>query len=405
MFIASGPWRARPRGGTLARVTQSSAALRPSRRLVLASAAGAAGLAGLSPAGPASAAAHPHPRRRGHGWPTPFVVGHRGASAYRPEHTVASWELAARIGADVIEPDLVSTRDGVLVCRHENEISGTTDVARRPEFADRRTTKVVDGVELTGWFTEDLTLAELKTLRAVERLPALRQRNTIYDGWWDVPTFEEALDARERLSAELGRTVGIVPEIKHSTYFQGLGLAMEAKVVAALAARGLNSPHAPATVQSFELTNLVQLRTTFGLRASSVFLTSATGAPFDLAVSGDPRQYADLLIPSSLRDLARHVDQIGPALDQVVPRRADGTLGDPSSLVEDAHAAGLAVVPYTLRPENDFLPVDYRTGDDPAAYGRVLDLAVEYFATGIDGLFTDAPDIGVLARAAYTAGR
>ena len=398
MIPTAGPWRGRRSGGTLRRVTTSSAALRPSRRLLLASAA-SAGLAGLAPARAAASPGRHDPDRAG-----PFVVGHRGASAYRPEHTVASWALAARLGADVVEPDLVSTRDGVLVCRHENEISGTTDVAAHAEFADRRTTKVVDGLALTGWFTEDFTLAELKTLRAVERLPALRQRNTVYDGLWEVPTFEEALDAREQLSAELGRTIGIVPEIKHSTYFQGLGLAMERKVVAALDARGLNSPHAPATVQSFELTNLVHLRRRCGLRAPTLFLTSALGAPPDLVAAGDPRQYADLLRPAALAALAPFVDRLGPSLDQVVPRDAAGNLGEPSSLVADAHAAGLSVVPYTLRPENDFLPLDHRTGTDPAAYGRVLDLAAVYFATGIDGLFTDAPDLGVLARERYLAG-
>jgi glycerophosphoryl diester phosphodiesterase len=333
----------------------------------------------------------------------PTVVGHRGASAYRPEHTLASYDLAARMGADVIEPDLVSTSDGQLVVRHENEISGTTDVASHPEFADRKATKTVDGVVLTGWFTEDFTLAELKTLRAVERLPDLRQESTVFDGRFEVPTFEEVLDEREDLSRELHRRIGIIPEIKHSTYFRGIGLPMEAKVVAALKAHHLNRPDGEATVQSFELTNLKDLRTRYGLRADSVFLTSPTGAPADLVAAGDPRTYADLLTPASLRTISRYVTDLGPSLDQVIPRKADGTLGTPSRLVADAHRAGLDVVPYTLRPENSFLPVDYRTGTDPAAYGRVLDLGVAYFATGIDGLFTDAPDLGVEARAEFLA--
>ena len=342
----------------------------------------------LLPVGPATASRSEEPT----------VVGHRGASAYRPEHTLASYDLAARMGADVIEPDLVSTSDGQLVVRHENEISGTTDVASHPEFAGRRKTKTVDRVELTGWFTEDFTLAELKTLRAVERLPALRQENTVFDGRFEVPTFEEVLDEREDLSDELGRTIGIIPEIKHSTYFQSIGLPMEAKVVAALKRHRLNRPHSVATVQSFELTNLRELRTRYGLRADTVFLTAATGAPADLVAAGDPRTYADLLTPASLRTISRYVTDLGPSLDQVIPRNPDGTLGAPSRLVADAHRAGLDVVPYTLRPENDFLPLDYRTGTDPAAYGRVLDLGVAYFATGIDGLFTDNPDIAVVAR-------
>ncbi|WP_380171516.1 glycerophosphodiester phosphodiesterase family protein [Kineococcus sp. DHX-1] len=366
-------------------MTETSADLRPSRRTLLSATTVLGGLA-TAPltAGPSSAAAT---RRPGHGWAPPFVVGHRGASAYRPEHTVASWELAARLGADVVEPDLVPTKDGVLVCRHEPEISGTTDVADHPEFADRRATRTIDGVEYTGWFTPDFTLAELRTLRAVERLPELRQHNTVYDGLWRVPTFEEALATRQRLSRELGRTVGIVPEIKHSTYFRSLGFDLEAEVVRVLRAHRLDSAAAPVVVQSFELTNLVQLRTRYGLRTPTVFLTSETGAPADLVAAGDPRQYADLLVPSALRDLARYVDQIGPSLVQVS-----------SDLVDDAHAAGLQVVPYTLRPENEFLPAQFRTGDDPADWGRVLDYAAQLLATGVDGFFTDAPDLGVLAR-------
>ncbi|WP_205705395.1 glycerophosphodiester phosphodiesterase family protein [Kineococcus indalonis] len=358
----------------------------------------------------ATAAPQAHPGHwPGHHWQpeaaAPLVVGHRGASAYRPEHTLASYELAARLGADVIEPDLVSTKDGVLVVRHENEISGTTDVAERPEFADRRATKTIDGVELTGWFTEDFTLAELKTLRAVERLPELRQESTVFDGAFEVPTFEEVLDERERLSKELRRDIGVIPEIKHSTYFDSLGLSMEEGVVRALEEHRLNRPGSGATVQSFELTNLVELRTELGLRADSVFLTSSTGAPADLVAQGDPRQYADLLVPSALRDLARHVDSLGPSLDQVVALEEDGTLGEETRLVDDAHAAGLTVVPYTLRPENQFLPVDYRLGEDPADFGRVLDLAQVYFEAGVDGIFTDAPDLGDVARDRFVAER
>jgi glycerophosphoryl diester phosphodiesterase len=194
------------------------------------------------------------------------------------------------MGAEVIEPDLVPTKDGVLVCRHEPEISGTTDVAHHPEFADRRTTKTIDGFEYTGWFTEDFAFAELRTLRAVERLPELRQRNTIFDGYYLVPTFREALLVRQRMSDELGRTIGIIPEIKHSTYFRSLGFDVEARVVATLDAVGLNSAESPVVVQSFELTNLQQLRHVHGLRTRTVFLTSAEGAPADLVAAGDPRQ-------------------------------------------------------------------------------------------------------------------
>ncbi|WP_432485480.1 glycerophosphodiester phosphodiesterase [Kineococcus esterisolvens] len=353
----------------------------------------------------AATASPPTPPEHGREEAAPLIVGHRGASAYRPEHTLAAYELAALMGADVIEPDLVSTKDGVLVVRHENEISGTTDVEERPEFADRRATKTIDGVELTGWFTEDFTLAELKTLRAEERLPELRQESTIFDGAYEVPTFEEVLDERERLSEELGREIGIIPEIKHSTYFESIGLPMERKVVHALKKHHLNHPDSPATVQSFELTNLIELRTKFGLSADSVFLTSASGAPYDLAAEGDARTYADLLTPSSLRYLARYVDAVGPSLTQVVALEEDGTLGEETTLVADAHAAGLEVVPYTLRAENEFLPVDYRSSEDPAEFGRVLDLAQVYFEAGVDGIFTDSPDLGDVARDRFVSER
>ncbi|GIE54184.1 glycerophosphoryl diester phosphodiesterase [Amorphoplanes nipponensis] len=328
----------------------------------------------------------------------PLVVGHRGASGYRPEHTLASYELAARMGADYIEPDLVITRDGVLVARHEPEIGGTTDVASRPEFAGRRRTVPVDGVPVTGWFTHDFTLAELKTLRAVERIPQLRQHNTLYNGLFEVPTFQEVLDLRRRLSRELGREIGVFPETKHPTFFRGLGLELEAPLVRALRRNGLDRADAKVFVQSFEAKNLIALRADYRLRAPLVFLSSATGGPF-----GDTRSYADYLTPAGLRELSRYADGIGPDKAQVIPRRADDTLGTPTSLVADAHAAGLKVIPYTFRAENQFLPADYRTGADPAAYGRAIDEQVTFLRTGLDGLFTDQPDIGVLAREAARA--
>ena len=209
----------------------------------------------------------------------PIVVGHRGASGYRPEHTLASYELAARMGADFIEPDLVSTKDHVLVARHENEISGTTDVASRPEFAARRTTKTVDGRAITGWFTEDFTVAELKTLRAAERLPSVRQENTIYNGRYEIPTFAEVLDLRERLSRELRRTIGVYPETKHSTYFRSIGLDLETPLVAGVRRAHLDLERAPIFIQSFELTNLVEMREKQGVRARLVFLTRPAARP------------------------------------------------------------------------------------------------------------------------------
>jgi glycerophosphoryl diester phosphodiesterase len=332
----------------------------------------------------------------------PLVIAHRGACGYRPEHTLEAYELAARIGADYIEPDLVSTKDGVLVARHENEISRTTDVASRPEFADRQTTKTVDGAVRTGWFTEDFTLAELKMLRAVERIPEFRQENTVYDGRFQVPTFQEVLDLRKRLSRELGREIGVYPETKHATYFAGIGLELEAPLAVALRRSGLNRANAPVYVQSFELTSLEALHDEHGVKVPLVFLTSATGAPHDLRSSGDPRTYADLTTNEGLRSISSFVDALGPEKSQVIPRLANGALGTPTTLVDDAHAAGLRVHAYTFRAENAYLPTDYRTGSALDDFGRAVDEQVAYLSTGIDGLFTDHPDIGVLARAIFT---
>jgi glycerophosphoryl diester phosphodiesterase len=333
----------------------------------------------------------------------PLVIGHRGASGYRPEHTLASYELAARMGADFIEPDLVSTRDHVLVARHENEISGTTDVASRPEFAGRKATKVVDGTTLTGWFTEDFTLTELKTLRARERLPLVRQESTIYDGRFEIPTLAEVLALREQLSKELHRQVGVYPEAKHPTYFRSIGLDLETPLVQQVRGAGLDRVGAPIFIQSFELTSLQSLRQRFGVKAPLVFLTSPSGAPYDLASSGDPRTYAQLTTVAGLRSLSGIVDGIGPDKRQVIPRSVNGMLGRPTTLVADAHQAGLKVHAYTFRAENTFLPLDFRVGTDPAAYGRAIDEQVRYLQTGIDGLFTDQADIGLVARAEFLA--
>ncbi|WP_300012277.1 glycerophosphodiester phosphodiesterase [Pseudonocardia sp.] len=328
------------------------------------------------------------------------VIGHRGAAGYRPEHTLASYELAARLGADFIEPDLVTTADGVLVARHEPEIGATTDVAEHPEFADRVTTKTVDGAEVTGWFTEDFTLAELRTLRATERIPDVRQENTIYDRRYLVPTFDEVLALRERLSAELGREIGVYPETKHPTYFAALGLPLEPALVKALDEAGLNRADAPVIVQSFETTNLRALDTE--LEVPLVALLEADGAPADLVAAGDPRTYLDLITPQGLADLAAFADGIGPDKNLVVSRNADGTLGTPTTLVADAHAAGLLVHPYTFRNENQFLPADLRAGTSDTDYGDAFAEYTAFFEAGVDGVFSDNPDTAVAARAAHT---
>ncbi|GLY27771.1 glycerophosphodiester phosphodiesterase [Kineosporia sp. NBRC 101731] len=331
-----------------------------------------------------------------------LVIGHRGASGYRPEHTLASYELAARMGADFIEPDVVITRDGVLVCRHEPEIGGTTDVASRPEFADRKTTKKLDGANVTGWWAEDFTLAELKTLYAAERLPGVRQENTMYNGRLRVPTLDEAFQLRAELSRRLGRRIGIYPETKHPTYFQELGLPLEKRLLGLVRKHGLNHADAPIFVQSFETTNLQQLRR-MGLRAPAVQLLSATGAPYDLVAAGDPRTYADLITPKGLGAIARYAQGLGPDKSLVIPRTAAGALGSPTALVDNAHAQGLLVHPYTFRAENTFLPADYRSSGGENDFGKAIDEQITFLATGIDGLFTDQPDVGVFARSERAA--
>jgi glycerophosphoryl diester phosphodiesterase len=271
----------------------------------------------------------------------PIVIAHRGASGYRPEHTLAAYELGARQGADYIEPDVVATRDGELVCRHENEISGTTDVAGHPEFADRRATKEIDGKVYDGWFVEDFTLAELKTLRARERIPDVRPGNVAFDGQFEVPALREVIALAQRLG------VGIYPETKHPAYHRSLGLDLEPRLIAAL--EGVTVPH---FIQSFDPASLRELP------APRVQLIGR--GPIDVAA------------------IAEYAQAIGPAKQLV-----------DSALVEAAHAAGLAVHPYTFRAETRFLS------------GGAPDLETElrrFYALGVDGVFADHPDVAVAAR-------
>jgi len=326
----------------------------------------------------------------------PVVIAHRGASGYRPEHTLESYRLAIRLGADYIEPDLVSTRDGVLVARHENNISGTTDVADHPEFADRRTTKSVDGVPVTGWFTEDFTLAELRTLRAVERLSALRPTNTAYDGRYTVPTFQEVIDLAVSEGRRLGRTIGIYPETKHPTYFRNLGLAMEEPLVRTLRENGLSGPADPVIIQSFETANLRELATMTDVPL--IQLMEDFGQPYDFTVAGDSRGYADLTSPDALAWISSYADGIGVAKRLVVPWGPDGYLGTPTTLIDDAHAHGLVVHAWTFRAENHFLPADFRAGTDPAARGDITAEYELFLSLGLDGMFCDQPDTAVAAR-------
>lgn len=327
----------------------------------------------------------------------PIVIAHRGASGYRPEHTLEAYRLAIRMGADYIEPDLVSTRDGILVARHENEISGTTDVAARPEFADRKTTKTIDGVAVTGWFTEDLTLAELKTLRAKERLPQVRVTNTAYDGRFEVPTFQEVIDLARSEGRARGRVIGVYPETKHPTYFASIGLPLEEPLVEVLRANKLTRPSSPVIVQSFETANLRKLDRMIDVPLAQ--LLDATGRPYDFTVAGDPRTYADLAKPAGLAWIAGYADGIGANKNLIVPRDATGRLLAPTTLVRDAHREKLIVHAWTFRAENQFLPVDFRTGTDPNARGDITAEYELFYRLGLDGVFADHPDTAVAARA------
>ena len=326
----------------------------------------------------------------------PIVIAHRGASGERPEHTLAAYQLAIDHGADFIEPDLVMTKDGVLVCRHENEIGWTTDVGARPEFRDRRTTRQIDGQPVTGWFTEDFTLAELKTLRAKERIPDVRPGNTAWDGREAIPTFDEVLD----LAARAGRTVGVYPEIKHPGWFARRGLPMEPALLAALSRAGLNRADAPVFIQCFEVGPLRALRAQTPVKL--IQLASHAGGPADFAAAGRPRPYLDLMTPAGLAEIATYADGIGPEKTLLVPRDSEHRSLTPTRVLADAHAAGLLVHPWTFRSENWFLPLELRRG----AAQEKGDFAGEYerfFALGVDGVFSDHPGDAVRVAAAFSA--
>jgi glycerophosphoryl diester phosphodiesterase len=344
----------------------------------------------------------------------PIVIGHRGACGYVPEHTLTSYFIAMQDGVDYVEPDLVMTKDAVLVARHENEIGTTTDVAAHPQFADRRTTKVIDGTAVNGWFTEDFTLTELKTLRARERIPDIRPANTRFDGQFQVPTLEEILAQvqalqlqRSALARQLGRPaptpIGVYPETKHPSYFQGIGLAMEEKLVATLERHSYKGRDGRAWLQSFEVANLKVLSKL--TRLPLVQLIESSGAPYDLIAKGDRRTYADLITPRGLEEIAGYAQAIGPSKALIIPRTAGDSLAEPTSLVADAHAQGIHVHAWTFRAENFFLPSTARAGADPKAFGNLDAELRAFLATGIDGFFTDHADIGVRVRDGFVGRR
>ena len=351
---------------------------------------------------------------------TPLVIGHRGASGYRPDHTLESYKLAIDMGADFIEPDLVATKDGVLVARHEPNITGTTDVATRPEFASRKTTKNVDGVNEEGWFVSDFTLAELKTLRAVQ---PLSDRDQSYNGKFQIPTFEEVLDLAKAEGTKAGRTVGVYPETKHPTYHAKLGLPLEDRLLAVLSKYGYTTKASPVIVQSFEVSNLKYLRSKTQIRLvqlvdaddvkadGSMSLVAPYDKPYDFAVAGDKRTFASLLTPEGLKEVKTYADGIGPWKPYLIPSKqvdanndgkADDLNGDgkiderdrvmmpATAVVPNAHAAGLFVHAYTFRSEAKRLASDFK-GDPKAEYQLVYQL-------GVDGVFSDFADHAVAAR-------
>jgi glycerophosphoryl diester phosphodiesterase len=355
----------------------------------------------------------------------PLVIGHRGASGYVPEHTLASYWLAIEQGADYVEPDLVSTRDGILVARHENAITilnadgtvkeATTDVVDHPEFANRKATKIVDGVTLTGWFTEDFTLAELKTLRARERLPQLRTANTRFDNMFEVPTFEEVLNLVEQANerrrqqalvkggikaARDVKPIGVYPETKHPTYFDSVHLSLEEPLLRSLRQHGYTSKTSPVFIQSFEVGNLKALASK--TRLPLIQLLNGSGKPYDFVVSGDARTYADLTKPENLKEIATYAYGIGVNTNLMIPL-VGGVLGTPTTLVSDAHAAGLKVHGWTFRAENVFLPNEFDSSSNPAEFGNLAGQIKAFLTLGMDGFFTDQPFLGKQARDAFVA--
>jgi glycerophosphoryl diester phosphodiesterase len=334
--------------------------------------------------------------------PKILVVGHRGASALRPEHTLASYQKAIDDGADFIEPDLVSTQDGVLVTRHENEIGGTTNVSTLSQFADRKTTKNIDGNDLTGWFTEDFTLSELQQLKARERIPEFRPANTAYNDLYPVPTLEQVIELAEANYKKTGKIIGLYIETKHPTYFKNQKLAMEDTLLKTLAKYEYTRDIAPVYLQSFEVQNLKDLKRELDLHktlkhAQIIQLYDAkTSQPADFVEAGDTKTYADLATAQGLKEVAKYANGVGPSKGYILNFNDNGSV-QTTSFISDAHTAGLKVHPYTFRPENNFLPKPLKCSQDKPAErcpSGALKEFEAYFKAGVDGVFTDDPALG-----------
>jgi glycerophosphoryl diester phosphodiesterase len=326
----------------------------------------------------------------------PIVIAHRGASGYLPEHTLAAYAIAILQGADFIEPDLVMTRDGHLIARHDNRLDLTTDVATHAAFASRHTTKTVDGITMSGWFSEDFTLAEIKRLRATERIPDVRPANARFDGQFEIPTLTEIIDLAQCAERVGGRRIGLYPETKHPTYFARIGLAMEERLVMALRDKGYTKRRDAVHIQSFEIANLRRLRDMTELRL--VQLLDFEGKPYDVEATGGSIEYRHMATGEGLGEIARYADAVGPDKRLIRPPGAKLDTASATDFVANAHAAGLAVHPYTFRAENRFLPSEARRGALPEDLGDSAAEIMVFLAAGVDGFFTDHPDIGVRAR-------
>lgn len=335
----------------------------------------------------------------------PIVIAHRGASGYVPEHTLAAYAMAILQGADFIEPDLVITKDGHLIARHDNALDLTTDVSSRPEFAGRKATKTVDGVVVTGWFSEDFTLEEIKQLRAIERIPGVRPANTRFDGQFEIPTLQEVIDLAQAYEKFLGYRIGLYPEIKHPTYFDRLGLPLEEPLVRVLRRNGYEGRNKRVFIQSFEINNLRKLKSM--TRIPLVQLLWIEGKPYDVEAGGGSLTYEQMATPAGLAQIASYAQGVGPEKRFIIPLDSAGNL-DPSratQFVQHAHAVRLQVHPYTFCSENVFLPTNFRSSSDPNALGDGDGEIKTFLRTGIDGFFTDHTDRGIVARDAFLKNR
>lgn len=326
------------------------------------------------------------------------VIAHRGASGYIPEHTLAAYALAVFMGADYIEPDLVMTKDGQLVTLHDNELSLTTDVAKRHEFATRRRNQTVDGKQITGWFTEDFTLEEIKTLRAVERIPTVRPGNARMDGTFNIVTLQEIIDLVRGLQLSQKRVIGIYPEIKHSTHFKRLGLPMERLIVETFKNNSYYKSTDPVYIQSFEVSNLQDLKKYTDLKLLQLYTSDKSLQPYDQVELGSSLTFGDMATAEGLTNVAKYASAVGPDKSYIIPRDENNRLGEVTSFVENAHKAGLRVHPYTFRAENSFLPAEFRSNGSSADFGDFSSEMRSFLATGIDGVFSEQPDISVRVR-------